>query len=171
MILTNVPKGGYVAILHITTMRALTVVDDSYSSPYSSHQLPTLRSRGTESGAWRENGLQLQRPTHPGPMPPTPPDRKPSGVSMGVAGPLSSQDEVVEAIKIDIQGQEVGTVKVGWLTMPLFSRKDELILSRNTVTSGSSNSTSCIIFCCRIDLSTTFDRSSRVNWPNSIFLF
>ena len=34
---------------------------------------------------------------------------------MAMGGSLSSQDEVVEAIKVDLQAQEMGTVKVSRL--------------------------------------------------------
>jgi len=91
----------------------LTVVDDGnhYSSPYSSYQVPTLRSRSTEStpGAQRDNGLQIK-------VLPTPPHNKSSSdIPMAMGGSLSSQDEVVEAIKVDLQAQEMGTVKVSRL--------------------------------------------------------
>jgi len=38
-----------------------------------------------------------------------------SDIPMAMGGSLSSQDEVVEAIKVDLQAQEMGTVKVSRL--------------------------------------------------------
>jgi hypothetical protein len=94
----------------------LTVVDDGnhYSLPYTPHINCPVRSRGTEStpGARHDNGLQIK----PGPVLPTPPHNKSSSdILMAMGGSLSSQDEVVEAIKVDLQAQEMGTVKVSQL--------------------------------------------------------
>jgi hypothetical protein len=135
----------------------LTVVDDGnhYSSPYSSYQLPTLRSRGTEStpGARCDNGLQIK----PGPVLPTPPHNKSSSdIPMAMGGSLSSQDEVVEAIKVDLQAKK--WVQLRLVNLSLIQESDELRLSRNIDTSEWINSTNCTIFCCRTDLSTIFDK-------------
>jgi hypothetical protein len=110
------------------TLRVSPVGDDrncphSYSSFYSSYQLPTLRSHDTESvsGArrqpQRDDDLQLQRPIKPEPMLLTSPYSKSSyDIPMAVAGSLSSQHEVVESIKIASKRQEMGTAEVSQLT-------------------------------------------------------
>jgi hypothetical protein len=106
----------------ITTM-TLTVGDDGnclrpHSPSYSSYRLPTLRSRGTESISKTQcgNDLQLQSLIKPESTLPTPPHSESSSdIPMAMAGSLSSQHEVVEAIKIALQRQEAGTVEVNQL--------------------------------------------------------